>query len=285
MRRTRFPAINILRRRIRNSNRNVNRTQNIYKILRQVNAVRDDIPAQYNVNKEIYGLARQFGKRVLPPIELPPLSNGSLQWPLHIPVYAISIREDRKQAFTRRFESPSQIWQGTNGKSFNPMQFTRVGRVISNTLKPGEIGCYDSHYRLWQHIAHSDAPMTLICEDDVNLTASPVQSQYLNNILDELNGVSFDVLFLSWFRPNNGDNVGKVTAHMKLQWTFCQLWAYVLTKEGACKLLADSIIKNMHEPVDVALWSAHSRGAVKNLVAYPPLCLTVGSHSDTANLR
>ena len=88
----------------------------------------------------------------------------------------------------------------------------------------------------------------------------------------------FELLFLSWFRPDGGN---QVTSHTRNQHTFCQLWAFLITLEGATKLLNDIRVFKMFEPVDVAYWSAHVRGTVRNLMAYPPLCLTVGARSDT----
>ena len=125
-------------------------------------------------------------------------------------------------------------------------------------------------------------PEMIICEDDVNLIGNSTQNVYLNVLLNEARQVSYDILFLSWFRYNGGS---VISSHLRNPWTFCQLWAYAITLEGARKLLADERVKKLYEPVDVALWSSYCRKVVKNVVAYPPLCLTVGSYSDTANLK
>jgi GR25 family glycosyltransferase involved in LPS biosynthesis len=158
----------------------------------------------------------------------------------------------------------------------------REGRLVSNHLTRGEIGCYDSHLRLWEHLVKEKIPMALICEDDANLLGNSVQTQYFNTLLDEFKSTSADVLFVSWFRPAGGS---VATSHTHVQWCFHQLWAYLVTYQGLVKILNDVKVKKMHVPVDVALWESHSRGVVRNLVAYPPLCLTVGENSDTRHIR
>jgi len=258
----------------RTVNTRVSRLSQRRQILNRV-LHRISLPPEYNVNREIIGLANGF-RGALPPIKLPPPQSltGSTTFP-NIPVYAISIRDDRGSAFKSRLPM-GIIWPGTRGR------VTTNKVSVSGALRPGEVGCYDSHYRLWQHIVTSQHPLTLICEDDVNLTTSAEQCQYLNTLLLELKNVPFDCLFLSWFRPDS-HGAARTSPHTKKQWTFCQLWAYIVTLEGAQKMINDPLLRNMNEPVDVALFSAANRGSLRNLVAYPPLCLTVGSRSDTAH--
>ena len=247
---------------------------------------RTSVPESYNtINREISNLAAQFSKPrrhgLLPPITLPS-TGGSPQWPVSVPVYAISINSNRQDKFKRRFLHPSTIWAGTNGKTLDIGKLKRESVLISNHLTRGEIGCYDSHLRLWEKLVRDKTPMAIICEDDVNLTGDANQSSYLNTLLSEVKPVPFDIMFLSWFRPAGGNTV---TAHTHQQWCFHQLWAYLVTQEGLKKILADVKVKKMHVPVDVALWDSHSRGVIRNVVAYPPLCLTVGEHSDTRGIR
>lgn len=245
---------------------------------------RTSVPASYNINREISNLAAQFSnlrRRRLPPISLP-ITNGSPQWPLSIPIYAISINQVRQERFKQRFLHASTIWEGTRGKNMDIGKLKREGNLISNHLTRGEIGCYDSHLRLWEKLVRDKTPMAIICEDDVNLTGDANQACYFNTLLSEVETVPFDIMFLSWFRPAGGNTI---TTHTHQQWCFHQLWAYLVTYEGLKKILSDVKVKKIHVPVDVALWESHSRGVIRNLVAYPPLCLTVGENSDTRGIR
>jgi GR25 family glycosyltransferase involved in LPS biosynthesis len=246
---------------------------------------RERVPSEYQINREIANLALHFSNsgrgNQLPPIHIPNTS-GSSEWPNHIPVYAISINNTRRERFKHRFKYPSNIWEGTNGKTMDVGKLKREGILMSSSLTRGEIGCYDSHLRLWEKLIREKTPMAIICEDDVNLTGDTNQAKYFNTLLEEIKSSNFDILFLSWFRPNGGVNA---TSHTRHQWCFNQLWAYLVTYEGLLKVMNDIRVRKMHMPVDVALWDAHSRGVLKNIVAYPPLCLTVGEHSDTRNIR
>lgn len=242
-----------------------------------------NIEPTYHVNKEISRLASIFknSRRSLPPIRLPHTKESTV-WPRQLPVFAISINPTRQDKFKRRFQEKSTIWQGTNGKTLDLTRMKREGTIVYRELTRGEIGCYDSHLRLWRKLVADKVPMAIICEDDVNLIGDSSQAQYLNALLNEIKTTRCDFLFLSWFRPAGGSIV---TQHTRKQWCFHQLWAYLVTYDGLVKALADSHVKQMHMPVDVALWDAHSRGVIRNLVAYPPLCLTVGERSDTRNIK
>jgi len=248
--------------------------------------VRSQVPGAYQVNREIANLAAQFskarrGRNGLPPLALPSTA-GSPVWPSTLPVYVISINPVRRAKFQSRFAHPSTVWEGTIGKTLDLGRLKREGLLMSSHMTRGEIGCYDSHLRLCNKLARETCPLALLCEDDVALTGDAAQSRYLNTLLEELRSVPFDVLFVSWFRPTGGKSL---TPHTRQQWCFNQLWAYVVSREGLRKMCADPKLRKMHVPVDVALWDAHARGVLRNVVAYPPLCLTVGEHSDTRGIR
>ena len=42
--------------------------------------------------------------------------------------------------------------------------------MYANHLTLGEVGCYDSHYRIWQNLAHSNDDIWCVLEDDIELT-------------------------------------------------------------------------------------------------------------------
>jgi glycosyl transferase family 25 len=43
-------------------------------------------------------------------------------------------------------------------------------RLYANHLTLGEVGCYDSHYRIWQDLARSNDDIWCVLEDDIELT-------------------------------------------------------------------------------------------------------------------
>ncbi|WP_150610780.1 glycosyltransferase family 25 protein [Pandoraea cepalis] len=54
-------------------------------------------------------------------------------------------------------------------------------RIYGNHLTLGEVGCYDSHYRVWEALANSNDDVWCVLEDDVELT--PGFSQCLASTL------------------------------------------------------------------------------------------------------
>lgn len=55
-------------------------------------------------------------------------------------------------------------------------------QMYANHLTLGEVGCYDSHYRIWQDLARSNDDIWCILEDDIEL--APDFSQRLAGALD-----------------------------------------------------------------------------------------------------
>jgi len=54
-------------------------------------------------------------------------------------------------------------------------------RIYGNHLTLGEVGCYDSHYRVWEALANSNDDIWCVLEDDIELT--PGFSQCLASTL------------------------------------------------------------------------------------------------------
>ena len=205
-----------------------------------------------------------------------------------LPIYVISINVKRQEDFLKHLKLPNvKIWNGTIGKNINIPQWINQGKIENTKLRKGEVGCYDSHLRLWEKLYRDQVPFALICEDDAYLTASSKQTSYLTNLLNQSQSIPYDVLFLSWFRPDSIDNFNVnsnnniITPNLRKQWCFNQTWAYIVTRKGLENILFNPQLTSMHYPVDVALWKQHQNKKLLNVVAYPPLCLTRGEKSDT----
>ncbi|MFJ2995784.1 glycosyltransferase family 25 protein [Pandoraea sp. NPDC087047] len=48
-------------------------------------------------------------------------------------------------------------------------------KIYANHLTLGEVGCYDSHYRIWQDLARSNDDIWCVLEDDIELKADFAQ--------------------------------------------------------------------------------------------------------------
>ncbi|QBP76807.1 hypothetical protein E2K99_18185 [Herbaspirillum huttiense] len=92
-----------------------------------------------------------------------------------IPTVVISLVEsqDRRRYIADQFASV-----GLNFRFFDAERFTQHPssydaatrwKVHGNHMNLSEIGCYDSHYRIWQELVQSGQEMWCILEDDVEL--------------------------------------------------------------------------------------------------------------------
>ncbi len=101
-----------------------------------------------------------------------PLSNPGTKLP---PVVVISLTD----SLTRRAHITEQLKRaGVPFRFFNAERVseypavydvqTRL-RTYGNHLTLGEVGCYDSHYRVWQELADSNNDIWCVLEDDVQL--------------------------------------------------------------------------------------------------------------------
>jgi len=161
-------------------------------------------------------------------------------------------------------------------------QYLEPGQV--QHMSGGERGCAHSHLRLWRLAAERPEPYVLVLEDDVHLCFSrtdaelgesngKVFSERLRRAL-ELAPCGFDVIYLGWSGWRDGhyrhwkqpgeerSERDKYIRRAEYVWTTV---AYVLSKEGAKKLLAAAAPLN--QPVDNFMaWEA-SQGRLNSFVA------------------
>ncbi len=116
-----------------------------------------------------------------------------------LPLYVISLREDRWQSFLNRwhttlaweekilsphfwriFDAPLTIltekWAATDGRQIamgDPrlrIEPYKYGREPPHLMRRGEVGCFDSHVRIWKDIVQKNIPLALVFEDDANFS-------------------------------------------------------------------------------------------------------------------
>jgi GR25 family glycosyltransferase involved in LPS biosynthesis len=127
-------------------------------------------------------------------------------------------------------------------------------------LLPGEIGCMASHIKIWESQVREGISKILVLEDDFNPTAS------LGALPEP--GESYDLLWLGRQKVNKEANEFTVNDPWVngLQHNYCT-HGYILTLEGAKKLLAQPIKQNLI-PADEFLSATvfpHRREDIANL--------------------
>ncbi len=113
---------------------------------------------------------------------------------MNIPIYVISLARaiDRRADITARLKSAGmkfEIIDAVNGKELDLS--TIKNRIKNKHLKRNEIGCFLSHYNLWQRMVHDKTPFALILEDDAEwdddffqIVTDLVQSRYYWNVIN-----------------------------------------------------------------------------------------------------
>jgi len=215
----------------------------------------------------------------------------TLTWPeefKHIQV--ISIRPIRFEKFQERMNVWSQyssLLSGTDGRKIKMREWkhktAKCGHHqrdgVPRYIRRGELGCYDSHVRAWELMIEKGYPMMVIAEDDANLSYSPHTVRHLETCLKEIEeyDVKFDILYL-------GHRFSKVTKrltpHLYSAWKLQTAYLYVLTLEGAKKLVRHC--KPYRYPVDVFMYKAPN---IKAVSYHPRVCGVSNAGSDTCRIK
>lgn len=238
------------------------------------------------------------------------MQNKTVEWPvqiipkihvIHIPTQSIStVRHYAKH--WKQFLSP---FDGTDGRKINKKKWLEEKHINDagyRGLTRGQIGCADSHYRLWKRISESAAAsltlkrgnqtyelpyFEMVAEHDFAFVPRAETRGMIEDTLIELleTGTEWDLLYLEY------RNVfGKPPKRLNVtQWTFeptgCQcLYTYLLTSKGAAKLIAGGA-KPFHRPIDMYVASLTDSGKLKALCLDPPIGVTRNILSTTTSIR
>jgi len=142
-------------------------------------------------------------------------------------------------------------------------------------LHPRELGCYSSHYSVWEKVAQMDVPHVLILEDDI-----VIDWKFVKAILDEdLAHKGIHYLKLYNMRPVRFKIVKENFLLRRSLIAFTGFafgtQAYIITPEGARRFL--DVFRQVEMPIDDAM-NRDWRHGLPNLALFPaPLFETVGS--------
>jgi len=125
-----------------------------------------------------------------------------------LPIFVINMKSsaERWQKTHSRLHSlglECVRFEATVGKSLSEAEISTWYDADANLRKhhrnmtPGEIGCYISHMRVWQHIHNKNIPAAIILEDDL------IIEEHLSKTIDQLNMLNnWDMIKLSDNRAN-----------------------------------------------------------------------------------
>lgn len=146
---------------------------------------------------------------------------------------------------------------------------------LGRRLHPRELGCYASHYSLWERIAGMEVPHVLVLEDDV-----VIDWHFVRLLLDaDLAGRNIHYLKLYNMRPVRfrilQENFLSRRSLIRFSGFAYGAQAYVLTPEGARRFV--EAFRNVRSPIDDEMDRDWQHG-MPNLALFPaPVFEVVGS--------
>jgi GR25 family glycosyltransferase involved in LPS biosynthesis len=190
--------------------------------------------AHYNIKNRIeyLGLLLRFSK--------PHKENMLVKTPLSVEhIYIVSLEKEVARRLLMREELANQsilydFVNATAGYDYEDKADMISNRSL-NYLSRGSIGCWISHYRIWQIISNNINKGALVFEDDVRIV-----DNFLSRLNKQLNLVpdDFDLLFLA-----SGNNYRHNMRYIINDVIFVPYqirngaYAYLLTRKGASKLM------------------------------------------------
>ena len=203
------------------------------------------------------------------------------EWPLPN-VFVISIRMKRLYNCLRRLGKLCQyvtIIPACNGENINRKNFP------SSRLRRGQLGCFESHLRVWRYVIEHNIEKALILEDDASLYPNATVCEHIAMVLADLVAVDYDIVCLgrSFVKRINAD---RVTPRLVRTGDFYGLFAYVITRPAAIKLILHETIQSFSEPVDSLLSALNISGYLTIYACHPSVCATIpNTYSDTNRIK
>ena len=208
-----------------------------------------------------------------------------------IPIRIISLasRPDRRQRIADQFDrlgiSGYSFLDAVNGRQrpdhplfahYDPVARARV-RGRGRDLMPSQLGCFASHYLLWQECADSGRPLIVVEDDAILKDSFPDMLEHAQALL----GAWPFIWLHEYDRPGRDaftlvGRVGPFALTRKLKRHSCSV-AYLLAPEGARALLDGG--RTWIYPVDDMMFRFYEHG-VEN-IAIRPACVAQDHESPS----
>ncbi|MDP0589572.1 MAG: glycosyltransferase family 25 protein [Candidatus Endonucleobacter bathymodioli] len=153
------------------------------------------------------------------------------------------------------------------------------GRILAS----GEIGCYLSHSRIWQHIVDAGINKALVIESDAVFTDEAIQ--IINKIDKDVSGWELIMLYYRECYPafKGRFNITPQTQLVKFSNKSACTTAYLVTSDGAKKLLDKAYPIQM--PVDDYMTGGYIDKQLSTFAAYPRTVHITDDALETSSIR
>lgn len=206
-------------------------------------------------------------------------------------VYLINLkrRTERRERMLKSLSElgiNAKLLDAVDGKQLNDSIIKEIGiKMLPEYADPyhkrpmtmGEVGCFLSHYKIWEEIVKKQHRIAIIFEDDIRFES--YFRRKLSNLMKEIRSISlqWDLIYLGRKRLLDDEEpyIEGTTTLVRVAysyWTLC----YMITLEGARKLIASDPLSKL-VPVDEYLpimFNRHPEAVWKryypqrNLIAY-----------------
>jgi GR25 family glycosyltransferase involved in LPS biosynthesis len=175
-----------------------------------------------------------------------------------IPVSVITLKRlpEKQAAFDQ-----SNPWLQKKRKFFYAVDGSQDSIPLTQ-LKRGEMGCFLSHLKLYEHLLKSNDEFLLILEDDA-IVSKRLES-VITKITKQMVDLDMNMVLLRWTYPNFGKNTKQNpdedgTIDFGRVYSFFGLDAYIITKKGATSLLKN-LNFHLNVPIDVQITNLSAQG-------------------------
>uniref|UniRef100_A0A0N5BWU0 Glycosyltransferase 25 family member n=1 Tax=Strongyloides papillosus TaxID=174720 RepID=A0A0N5BWU0_STREA len=146
-------------------------------------------------------------------------------------------------------------WEAVDGKNLNDEEISKKIKFLPNYIDPyhkrpmkkGEIGCFLSHYAIWEDVVKNNLNKVIVFEDDIRFSKNA--TGILRRLVSDLDTTKqkWDFIYFGRRKENPKAKEYFIPGHKHLSSVTYSYWTlgYALSKSGAEKLLAGNPLQKM----------------------------------------
>ena len=204
-----------------------------------------------------------------------------------VAVISMTDATERRARFAERAREADLAWEFFPAMtSLHPaLRYSEEEAIVSKgrPLRAGELGCYSSHYAVWQQVQAGTDDQWIVLEDDV--IADWAFLHKLARIDFAAVGIDYLRLYYKWpsrYRVLQTNFIEHARSLVRLSGTAYGTQAYLITRAGAARLLDHCRI--VKRPIDDEMDRSWAHG-LPNLALFPFPVIEESSQTTIGNAR
>lgn len=138
----------------------------------------------------------------------------------------------------------------------------------NNNKRNKEIGCYQSHYKIYNQVKKKYNNYTVILEDDIYVNTNNLEKD-LDEIINKMKNIDFDIIFLGNTFDNKGKKINGNIYEINKNKETVGCFAYLINNRNIQKFI--NFTKTIDEPIDLKLNSLIKTDNLKGYTISPCL--------------